>query len=166
MQFVGPQKKPPKPKEDIRKRLGSFKPILPHELLHWMGLMIARMLSPKKQMHMHWSTKQFGVLPKGTFGDVMSRKRFEDISRFLHFNDNSSANAGRDRAWKIRLILDTMEKSFKKGYVLGENVALDEGMLPSRNRRNPTRTYMKDKPHKWGSKCVLTCCAESGYCKR
>ncbi|POM80899.1 Hypothetical protein PHPALM_1207 [Phytophthora palmivora] len=39
-------------------------------------------------------------------------------------------------------------------------------MLPSHSRRNPTRTYMKDKPHKWGSKCVMTCCADSGYCKR
>ena len=144
----------------------KLKTIMPHEIIQWVGLLVGRTLCSRKKLRYHWSIKGSGVIPPGTFGEVMSRQRFEDISQFLHFSDNESPNARVDRAWKIRPVLQTLEKTFKKGYVLGKCVALDEGMLPSRNRHNPTRTYMKDKPHKWGSKCVMTCCAVSGYCSR
>ncbi|ETP00809.1 hypothetical protein F441_21844, partial [Phytophthora nicotianae CJ01A1] len=154
-----------KTKEQVRKRLLRFKPIQPHEIIRWLGLMIAHALSPMKRMEMHWATKACGVIPSGTFGSVMGRDRFREISRFLHLSDNEAPDARRDHAWKIHPILSTLETTFKVGYTLGQFVSVDEGMLPSHNRRNSTRTYMKDKPHKWGSKCVLTCCAVSGYCK-
>ena len=153
-------------RDQIEAKMMKFKRIFPHEIVKWVGLMLAHVLCPQKRMRFHWSTSTSGALPAGTFGKVMSRERFEEISRFLHFSDNTADQAKTDRAWKIRPILTTLEKTFKNGYVLGYRVALDEGMLPSRNRHNPTRTYMKDKPHKWGSKCVMTCCATSGYCKR
>jgi hypothetical protein len=158
--------KAPQSKAHIEAKLKKFKKIQPHEVVQWIGLLVAHVLCPKKRMSMHWCTSQSGVVPAGTFGDVMSRQRFQDISRFLHFSDNENPQATKDRAWKIRSILQTLQTTFKQGYILGRQVALDEGMLPSRNRYNPTRTYMKDKPHKWGSKCVMTCCANSGYCKR
>lgn len=89
-----------------------------------------------------------------------------ELLQYLHFSDSLDAASARDRAWKIRPILATLEKTFKRGYVLGARVAIDEGMLPSRSRHNPTRTYMKAKPYKWGTKCVMTCCAVTGYCTR
>ena len=150
----------------VVSKLNNFRLVQPHEIVQMIGLMIARMLCPQKHLHAHWSTKQSGAVPRGTFGSVMSRKRFSDILRFLHFSNNDAPDARRDRAWKIRPILQTLEKTFKAGYVLGAQVALDEAMLPTRNRHNPTRTYLKNKPHKWGTKCVMTCCAISGYCKR
>lgn len=153
-------------RDALRRKLGKFQKILPHEVVQWIGLMVAHALSPCKRMEDHWSTQEIGVLPTGTFQKVMSRDRFREISRFLHFTDNQDPAAAKDRAWKIRSVLSTLEKTFKEGYVLGSRVAIDEGMLPSHNRRNPTRTFMKDKPHRWGSKCVMTCCAETGYCKR
>lgn len=159
-------KRKKKTRDQIHAKLLKFNNIQPHEIIRWVGLMIAHVLCPHKRMRSHWATAEVGVLPAGTFGKVMSRERFEEISRFLHFSDNTAEQAKTDRAWKIRPVLATMEKTFKSGYVLGYRVALDEGMLPSRNRHNPTRTYMKDKPHKWGSKCVMTCCATSGYCSR
>lgn len=162
----GPRKNPPRSKAAIRASLSRFKKIKPHEVINWLGCMVARVLCPRKRLQMHWASRQDGALPAGTFGGVMSRQRFQDISRFLHFSDNKDPRAKTDRAWKIRPILQVLEKTFKDGYVLGSKIAIDEGMLPSRSRRNPTRTYMKDKPHKWGSKCVMTCCAVTGYCKR
>ncbi|KAJ8556662.1 hypothetical protein ON010_g9305 [Phytophthora cinnamomi] len=142
-----------------------FKPIQPHEIVRWLGLMIVHALSPTKPMEMHWSTKSRGVIPSGTFGAVMGRDPFREISRFLHLSDNGAADDRRDRAWKIRPILSTLETTFKDGCTLGSVVSLDEGMLPSHNRRNPTNVPER-QTHKWGSKCVLTCCTVSGYCKR
>ncbi|POM64774.1 LOW QUALITY PROTEIN: Hypothetical protein PHPALM_19662 [Phytophthora palmivora] len=77
--------------------------------------------------------------------------------------DNTAPVVSKVRAWKIRSVL---EKTFKEGYVLGSRVAIANGMLPSHSSRNLTRTYMKATSHKWGSKCAMTCCAETGYCKR
>ncbi|KAG6950362.1 hypothetical protein JG687_00014295 [Phytophthora cactorum] len=102
-------------------------------------------------------------MPAGTFGAIMGRDRFREISRFLDFSDNDAVSARADGAWKICPVLATLDTTFKTGYTLCAAVSLDEGMLPSHNHRNPTRTHLKDKPHMWGSKCVLTCCAVSGY---
>ncbi|OWZ03957.1 hypothetical protein PHMEG_00024228 [Phytophthora megakarya] len=117
-------------------------------------------------MNQHWNTKELGVILGGRFGRVMQRVRFREISRFIHFPDNTVQAAATDTAWKIRSVLAVLEKAFKEGYVLGSRVAIDECVLPSHGRHNPTRTFMKDKPHHWGSKCVMTCWAETGYCKR
>ncbi|OWZ15240.1 hypothetical protein PHMEG_00011161 [Phytophthora megakarya] len=65
-----------------------------------------------------------------------------EISRFIHFADNDNLSAATDLAWKIRSVLDTLETTFKEG------------------------TFMKDKPHRWGSKYVMVCRAETEYCKR
>lgn len=158
--------RPQRTRAALLRNLQKFQKVSPHEVVQWIGLILAHALSPCKRMDLHWSTNEVGVLPVGTFNKVMSRDRFRDISRFIHFTDNKDPAAPTDRAWKVRSVLSVLEKSFKEGYVLGSRVAIDEGVLPSHNRRNPTRTFMKDKPHRWGSKCVMTCCAETGYCKR
>lgn len=155
-----------RPREKIKARLSKAKPILPHELIRWLGLLVARMLNPSKHLEMHWSKGSIGVLPPGMFGSVMSRDRFKFISAFLHLSDNKSERARIDRAWKVRPILQTIESTFANGFILGKHIAIDEAMLPSTNRRNPTRQYLKNKPHKWGSKCVMVCCADTGYCQR
>ncbi|KAE9263237.1 hypothetical protein PR003_g33230, partial [Phytophthora rubi] len=114
----------------LRRKLEKFQKISPHEVVQWVGLMLAHALSPRKQMDQHWNTREVGVLPVGTFGRVMARDRFREISRFIHFTDNTNQAAATDRAWKIRSVLATLEKTFKEGYVLGSRVAIDEGVLP------------------------------------
>ncbi|POM60489.1 hypothetical protein PHPALM_30649 [Phytophthora palmivora] len=45
-------------------------------------------------------------------------------------------------------------------------MSFDEAMLPSRSSFNRMRVYMKDKPHKWGTKLFMLCCSQSDYCMR
>ncbi|POM78441.1 hypothetical protein PHPALM_4026 [Phytophthora palmivora] len=59
-----------------------------------------------------------------------------------------------------------LTKTFKNGFVTPPRVSFVEGMLPSFSPYNKTRVYMKVKPHKWGTKMFLTCCAESAHCLR
>ncbi|KAE9339958.1 hypothetical protein PR003_g10746 [Phytophthora rubi] len=146
--------RPPSSRERIRAKLNKFQKVQPHELLYWVGLLVARMMAPKKRLADHWSGIRRGVIPQGTFGRVMARDRFKDITRFLHFSNNQDELAKIDRAWKLRPVLATVERTFPAGYILGSRISIDEGMLPCKNRHNPTRTYLKDKPHKWGSKYV------------
>jgi hypothetical protein len=39
-------------------------------------------------------------------------------------------------------------------------------VLPATSRRNTTRMYMPDKPHKFGTKQFMTCDSETSYCFR
>ncbi|KAJ0391969.1 hypothetical protein P43SY_001165 [Pythium insidiosum] len=109
---------------------------------------------------------EVGAVPRGTFGRFMSRKRFEDIARFMHFNNNADNTRFRDRAWKLRPVLQVVEKTFRRGFLLGKTISFDEGMVGSRHRMNPMRVYMSGKPTKWGTKFYMTCCAETSYCAR
>ncbi|KAE9316223.1 hypothetical protein PR003_g18776 [Phytophthora rubi] len=147
--------------------LRRHKHIKAHEILQCVGLLISRMLCPQKRRFSdHWSTVSVGVVPAGTFGRVMSRNRFAEIMRNIHFTNNAAANADTDRAWIVRSISDTLQKTFKAGYNIPGVLAFDEAMIPSRSRYNPTRQYLKDEPHKWGTKLFLTCCSKTAYCLR
>jgi hypothetical protein len=84
----------------------------------------------------------------------------------MHFSDNSDPRTKTDRMWKVRPIIDALQDTFKRGYRVGPFISFDEGMLPSQSKSNSTRMYVKDKPHKWGTRMFLTCCSSSAYCMR
>ncbi|OWY91524.1 hypothetical protein PHMEG_00039863 [Phytophthora megakarya] len=86
--------------------------------------------------------------------------------KFLHFNSNMDTELRRDKAWKVRPLLQTIEKTFRRGYRLGKVISFDEGMMPNRSKFNPMRMFMPDKPSKYGTKFYMTCCAETAYCSR
>jgi hypothetical protein len=92
--------------------------------------------------------------------------RFDEILRCLHFSNNNDPRARTDRIWKLRPVVATVEKKFLTGFHIPGVLSFDEGMLPSRSKFNKTRTYMKDKPHKWGTKVFMTCCSRTAYCIR
>jgi hypothetical protein len=114
----------PDPKEstfDIRTRLREKLKLKfqPHEYAVLFGLLIARMLQPRKQrLSTHWSTTSIGALAAGEFGKWMSRQRcvvwillhvfvpantsceltdprFDELMQHLHFSDNKSPQAAR-----------------------------------------------------------------------
>ncbi|OWZ08277.1 hypothetical protein PHMEG_00019210 [Phytophthora megakarya] len=114
----------------------------------------------------HWATTAVRAIPKGTFGQFVSKARFDWIMQNLHFTDNTDARSDTDRAWKVRSVVETLQNTFAHGYKVPPVLSLDEAMIPSRSRHNITRQFMKDKPHKWGTKVFMTCCAEKTYCLR
>lgn len=145
----------------------AFEPIEPHEILIMLGLLIARSLCPVKMgMDYHWASSHKGAVPAGTWSRFMPRQRFRDINRFLHFSDNNHPMAKKDRAWKIRPVVDTLQRTFRSGFELGRWVAFDEMVIPSRSSRNTVRIYLKNKPHKYGTKLFAVCCGETNYCIR
>ncbi|POM66193.1 Hypothetical protein PHPALM_17990 [Phytophthora palmivora] len=119
-----------------------------------------------KEIKDHWVTSTTGAVPVGTFGRYMSKARFGRIMQNLHFSDNANPRAENDRAWKVRPVDQKLQQTFCAGYKVPPVLAFDEAMIPSRTRHNVTRQYMKDKPHKWGTKLFMTCCANTAYCLR
>ncbi|KAG1689608.1 hypothetical protein DVH05_028512 [Phytophthora capsici] len=154
-------------REEIKASLLTTPDVSARELCIFIGHLIARTISPNKEkLEHHWKTTDEGAIPRGRFGLYMTRDRFMHISRNLHFSSNADPRAVSDRAWKLRPVIDTLQERFKSGYRPPPVMAFDEAMLPSRSSFNRMRVYMKDKPHKWGTKLFMLCCSSSAYCIR
>ena len=152
--------------KEFRRRLQAKGAYEPHEILKVLGLLIARMLCPQqRRFSSHWSLVEDGGIPAGNFGRFMGRNRCQDILRDLHFVDNE-ADRTRDKLWKLRPIVDKLQERFLSGWTLPSVFSFDEGVLPSTSRRNTTRMFMPDKPHRYGSKMFMTCDSRTAYCHR
>ncbi|KAE9338528.1 hypothetical protein PR003_g11453 [Phytophthora rubi] len=152
---------------DIRRRLDGVEDMDAYEVLRVMALLIARMLAPiRKGIAAHWSVAKVGAMPANRLGFFMGKNHFFHIMGYMHFSNNKSPKASTDRAWKIRPVVDVLQRTFARGYRVRPVISFDEATLPSRSRYNPTRQFNKDKPHKWGTKVFVGACAKTAYCMR
>ncbi|GMG18605.1 unnamed protein product [Phytophthora fragariaefolia] len=152
--------------QQIRRRIKSKKEYEAHEILHVVGLLVARMLCPQqRRFSAHRSMVEDGAVPAGNFGRYMARNRCADILRDLHFVDNEAPRT-RDKLWKLRPVVDKPQQRFLAGWSLPTLFSFDEGVLPSTSRWNTSRMFMPDKPHRYGSKIFMTCDPWTAYCHR
>ncbi|KAG2766396.1 hypothetical protein PC129_g18911 [Phytophthora cactorum] len=92
---------PKKTRHDIHHELARMKPVLPHKLCRFIGLLVARTVAPNREkLANHWKTTDEGAILRGCFGSVHSRDSFMEITRNLHFNPNGDPRDETDRAWK------------------------------------------------------------------
>ncbi|GMF52845.1 unnamed protein product [Phytophthora fragariaefolia] len=133
-----------------QKQQPEFKPKTPEliksmgvtarELCIFVGLLIVRsIVSNKEKLAHHWKPTDEGALPRGCFGQFMTRDRFMHISRNLHFSRNDDERAAKDRAWKLRPVIDALQGRFAAGFMPPAVMAFDEAMLPSRSTFNKMR---------------------------
>ncbi|XP_067949712.1 piggyBac transposable element-derived protein 2-like [Watersipora subatra] len=83
---------------------------------------------------------------------VMSRNRFQQILRTLHFVDNmavSDCTKKKDRLWKLRSWLHKMRENSLK-LTPSEHCSINEMMCAYRGKTTSMRQYIKGKPHPWG----------------
>ncbi|POM71655.1 Hypothetical protein PHPALM_11739 [Phytophthora palmivora] len=84
----------PKTREQIRSELNKTVDISGRELCVFIGLLVARTISPNKEkLENHWKTTDEGAIPRGCFGQFMVRDRFMHLSRNLHFSSNCDDRA-------------------------------------------------------------------------
>lgn len=57
---------------------------------------------------------------------MITRDRFEALQSRVHFSDNEDPHADTDRLWKLCLVLDILDETFKTVYVPGKKIAVDE----------------------------------------
>lgn len=108
----------------------------------------------------YWSTSP--DLGSQLVTDTMSRNRFEIILNNLHVNDTSAMPKGcTDKLYKLRPLIDTMNKQFQKLYNLSREVSVDESVILFKGR-STLKQYNPMKPIKRGYK--LWCLADKrGY---
>mgnify|MGYP000336018700 CR=1 FL=1 len=89
--------------------------------------------------------------------EVMSCNKWEEIKRFIHFNDNETyvpaGQDGHDILHKIRPLLTKVRERLllvpKEEYL-----AVDEQIIPTKSR-SCIKQYNAKKPHKWGYKAFV-----------
>ena len=88
--------------------------------------------------------------------DRISRNRYREISRYLHFVDNSTLGSRGspeyDRLGKIRPLLEHIQSRCATLYNPSKELAIDEAMIKFQGRSS-LKQYMPQKPVKRGIKC-------------
>ncbi|KAK2701959.1 hypothetical protein QYM36_019414 [Artemia franciscana] len=96
--------------------------------------------------------------------DAMSRDRFEQIKKYLHFNDNLTqkprGDPGHDKIHKVRPLIEMIRDNFMK-IPPEDHQAVDEQIVPTKQRIS-LKQYNPKKPHKWGYKFTSRA-GESGF---
>lgn len=78
----------------------------------------------------YWSiSKEWTEIPAAS--NVMSRLRFEQIIKCLHFSDNDKYD-GNDRLYKISAIVSAFNEISSTLYRPGKLVCIDESLVPFR----------------------------------
>ena len=98
--------------------------------------------------------------------DRITRDRFLEISRYLHFVDNTTlpprTDPTYDKLGKIRPVLDSVTQQFLTGYNPHCEVSIDEAMIAFKGRSS-MKQYVPKKPVKRGFKVWVRADAVSGY---
>lgn len=94
----------------------------------------------------------------------MSERRFCHLSRCLRFDDPATREARRqtDKFTPIRDLWDKLIDKCQANYSPGKCITVDEHLLGFRGRCG-FRTFIPNKPAKYGVKLVMTCDVDTKY---
>ena len=150
--------------KDVRRERSWSEPLTMPELKAYLGMNILFGIAPLPRYDLYWSKSPY--FANAGVNRIMTCKRYERISEYLHVSDPHSEPArgelGYDKLFKVRLILNHCEKTFPLYYRAGEHQSIDEGMIPCKSRIDFLQ-YMPDKPKKRGVKVFIRCESKSGY---
>ena len=140
-------------------------PITPAILMGFIGIVMYMGIVKLPARRMYWDLhRNIGVR---AIQNCMTRDRFEDIARVLHFETfNPQApkkgEPGFDKIRPVRIIFDMFKSACLSNWHMGQYVSVDEAMQKMKGK-SPVRTYMPNKPVKYGYKFWCLCCAGTGY---
>ena len=99
---------------------------------------------------------------------IMPKSYYFLLAKCLHFPEkeeneiNSDLPDDNDPRGKINFFLEKLSLNFRKYYILGKNITIDESLLHFTGR-NKMKFYIPMKPHKWGFKMHLLCDSDTHY---
>ena len=123
------------------------------EIRAYIGMLFLMGINQTPNYRCYWSTKKELRYPP--IADVMSRNRYEQLTRYFHLNDSTKnpprGSPGHDKLHKVRPILENAKRKFPEHYEPHMNIAVDEAMIKYKGRC-PFIQYVPSKPSKWGIK--------------
>lgn len=107
-------------------------------------------------VHLPTTRHYWGELGIPSIFNTMSINRFEEIKRFIHFNNNANLptnSINYDKLFKVRPLLDAV-RNICATIPKEEYLAVDEQIIPTKSRSS-LKQYNPNKPHKWGFKVFV-----------
>ena len=150
--------------ECMGERFETWQCITVEELCAYMGFMILMGLVKLPSIYDYWRKDE--VYHYEAVASGISRDRFFELHRYLHFVDNSTISAPGtpeyDKLGKVGPIIATLSKQFAAVYEPGKHISIDEAMIPFKGRSS-LKQYMPMKPVKRGIKVWMRAEALNGY---
>ena len=146
------------------EKFANWMKITVDELRAYMGFMILMGLVKLPSIRDYW--KKDELYHYSPIASRISRDRFYELHRYLHFADNSKlappGSPDYKKLGKVQPVIDSLSHSFQAVYTPGENVSVDEAMIPFKGRSS-LKQYMPMKPVKRGIKVWALADASNGY---
>ena len=134
------------------------------ELKAYFGFYILMGINRLPSLDDYW--KLDSVFHYKPIADRITRQRFREISRYLHFTNNMSlekkGEPGYDKLGKVRPIMEHCSQVFYNNYLPNCQLAIDEAMIPFQGR-STMKQYMPLKPTKRGLKVWVRADSCTGY---
>ena len=149
--------------EDFKK----WRRITVQELKAFLGFHILMAINHLPSLDDYW--RRDPLLHYAPIADRITRDRFRELSRYLHFADNDSLlprdAPGYDRLGKVRPVIEHLSTKFAALYEPHREVAIDEAMIKFQGRSS-LKQYNPMKPIKRGIKVWVLADSHNGYFMR
>ena len=101
----------------------------------------------------YWSNSEY--LHYSPITDRITRDRFEQITRYLHFTENDTlpvrGEEGYSRTQKVDPVISALKQNFQAAYYPNREVSIDGAMIPFKGQSS-MKQYVPLKPVKRGFK--------------
>lgn len=142
----------------------QWKPLTVEELRAYMGFCILMGIVKLPSLDDYW--KKDTLFHYSPIASKISRDRFKEIRRYIHFRDNTTipppGTPNSDRLAKIRPLIDKINERCADIYNPGRDVSVDEAMIKFQGR-SALKQYLPKKPVKRGIKVWVMADSENGY---
>ena len=150
--------------ECLGERFDSWHPLTLEELLAYFGFMILMGLVKLPFIYDYW--KKDEIFHYSPVASPISRDRFFELHRYLHFEDNSAlsppGSPDYDRLGKVGTIIGMLSDRFSAVYNPMREISVGEAMVPFKGRSS-LKQFMPKKPTKRGIKVWMRADSLNGY---
>ncbi|XP_020292495.1 piggyBac transposable element-derived protein 4-like [Pseudomyrmex gracilis] len=145
----------------IPSKTKKWRDITVAEMKKFLGLIVLMGQVKKDMVHEYWSTDPAIETP--FFSKVMSRNRFMQILQTWHFSNNDNIAVNSNRLVKIQPVVDYLKMRFNEVYKPGQQLSLDEYVIPWSSRSISFRTCNSKTTMKDGLLFRALCESATGY---
>ena len=128
------------------------------EMRAYFGTCVILSIAPSRQLRHVFSSDPY--INNAGLRNVFTLRHYSKISHYFCCSDKSveppKDSNMYDKLFKIRPVVETMQKLFSKYWSYGSNVCIDESVIPMKSK-DSVKQYLPNKPSKWGWK-IWSCC--------
>ncbi|CAH2019884.1 unnamed protein product [Acanthoscelides obtectus] len=145
-----------------RSRVRAWTQTDANEIKTFLGLLLLQSVCVKPSYEMYFSKRESIETP--FFSKVMTERKFALICKFLHFSNNNEIdeNTSQRKLFKIKPVLDHLQKRFMEVYIPEQNISIDESLLGWKGRLT-WKQYIPSKRKRFGIKLFILAESSTGY---